>query len=344
MRSNMKNEVTAGVAQPEEVIGADGVSEADVVRFLNQESGDGSQESGEESQESGDGSQESGEEGSHRDAEATETEEGEKEEGTGTEKAREKLPPELQEIFDRRIGKEVAKRKTLEDQLEAERAAKAEAEAEREELRARLSANETAAEDANPDLYASEEALAKREEKLWTLRTWAKRHPDGFDGDEKAGVPAYTAAQIRDAVAKYEEELFREIPRAKDAVRRRAEYDATVTAKVYPDVLKPGTKDGMIAKAFLQRFPVLKTLPDVHVIIGDMIAGERARAKGTGKTGEETLTEAQRAQRAGKTVVRAPAGTPGRRVVQEEPKKGINMKNLAERGFSLEAVAEALDN
>ena len=327
----MKNEVTAGEAQPEEVISADGVSEAGLVRLLDQEAGDREQEAGDREQEA---------EGIENEDE--DEDEGEK--GTGTEKAREKLTPEVQEILDRRIGKEVAKRKTLEDQLEAERAAKAEAEAEREELRARLAAGETAAEEANPDLYASEEALEKREKKLWTLMKWAKQHPDGFDGDEKAGVPAYTATQIRDAVGRYEEELFRELPKAKEALQKRAAFDATVTAKVYPDVLKPGTKDGMIARAFLQRFPALKVLPDVHVIIGDMIRGERDRnAEAAGKGKEEERGRGRgREEGIGKTVVKAPAGSPVRRV-EQEPRKGLNMKALAERGFSLEAVAEALD-
>jgi hypothetical protein len=311
------------------------VSEADVVRFLEREE---EGEEGLEGQENNHGGTE-GTEGEGIENEDDDEDEGEK--GTGTEKAREKLTPEVQEILDRRIGKEVAKRKTLEDQLEAERAAKAEAEAEREELRARLAAGETAAEDANPDLYASEEALDKREKKLWTLMKWAKQHPDGFDGDEKAGVPAYTATQIRDAVGRYEEELFRELPKAKEALQKRAAFDATVTAKVYPDVLKPGTKDGMIARAFLQRFPALKVLPDVHVIIGDMIAGERARTE-KAKAGGAAGSPRPQGEGGRKTVVAAPAGSPVRRI-EQEPRKGLNMKALAERGFSLEAVAEALD-
>jgi hypothetical protein len=327
-------------AQAETVIGADGIDEARLIAMLD---GDSTAGAAAETEPEGAAAETEpdGDAGNAEPEVETEAEEpeGDEDEGTGTKTAREKLSPEVQAILDKRIGKEVAKRKTLEDQVEAERSAKTAAEAERDELRARL---ETAAVQpaAGPaELYASAKAVEEREERVWNLLEFARKHADGFDGDEKNGIPAYTAEQMRDAATRYERELFRDLPRVKGVLAQREQFDAAVTAKVYPQLLDPKTPEAKIADRFLRKYPQLRMEPDVLVLIGDMIAGERARKA----QGEKKDAVKPGVKPAGKSVVKAPAGQPVAGIGGKPQEKGLGMKTLAERGFSREALAEALD-
>lgn len=329
-------------AQAENVIGADGIDEKALIAMLDGDAtaGDAAETEldgdGDATAEDAAGTEPKGEEA----AEEPEGDEGDEDEGTGTGKtAREKLSPEVQAILDKRIGKEVAKRKTLEDQVEAERSAKTAAEAERDELRARLETAAVQPAVGPAELYASAKAVEEREERVWNLLEFARKHADGFDGDEKNGIPPYTAEQMRDAATRYERELFRDLPRVKGVLAQREQFDAAVTAKVYPQLLDPKTPEAKIADRFLRKYPMLRMEPDVMVLIGDMIAGERARKA----HGEKKDAEKPGVKPVGKSVVKAPAGQPVSGIGGKPPEKGLGMKALAERGFSREALAEALD-
>jgi hypothetical protein len=339
---------TAAEAQAAEVISAAGVNEQALIAMLDTaEAGVGEAEEAEEAASGAAAATEpEAEAATEPEADAAaepetagEGEEGE--EGTGTEKhAREKLSPEIQAVLDKRIGKEVAKRKALEDQVAAEQAAKAAAETERDELRARLDTAGVKPVTGKPELFASPEALDAREAKVWELLEFARQHSDGFDGDDKNGIPAYTAEQMREAATRYERELFREIPQAKTVLARRAQFDAAVTAVEYPALLDPKSADARIAERFLAKFPQLRMEPDCMVLIGDMLAGERARAAKAAGAGKPVAVKAKTVV---KTVVAAPAGQPVAGLRAEKPKDKLNMANLARQGFSLESLAEALD-
>jgi hypothetical protein len=341
---------TAAEAQAAEVIGADGVNEAALIAMLDateagtEEAATGAvaeTEPGEAGEEAAAGAAAETEPGEVAETELAEGDDGE--EGTGTDKhAREKLSPEIQAVLDKRIGKEVAKRKALEDQVSAEQAAKAAAETERDELRARLETAGVKPVTGNTELFASPEALDAREAKVWDLLEFARQHSDGFDGDEKNGIPAYTAEQMREAATRYERELFREIPKAKAVLAQRAQFDAAVTAVEYPALLDPKSQDARIAEHFLRKFPALRMEPDVMVLIGDMLAGERARNAKVAAAGAKPVAVKAKTV-VGKTVVAAPAGQPVAGLRAEKPVDKLNMANLAKRGFSAEALAEALD-
>jgi hypothetical protein len=344
---------TAAEAQAAEVIGADGVNEAALIAMLDAteagtvvdagDAGSGVAATGAavETADAGDGAAVDNAEGQEGEGDGEKSED-DGEEGTGTDKhAREKLSPEIQAVLDKRIGKEVAKRKALEDQVSAEQAAKAAAETERDELRARLETAGVKPVTGNTELFASPEALDAREAKVWDLLEFARQHSDGFDGDEKNGIPAYTAEQMREAATRYERELFREIPKAKAVLAQRAQFDAAVTAVEYPALLDPKSQDARIAEHFLRKFPALRMEPDVMVLIGDMLAGERARNAKVAAGSVKPV--AVKAKTVGKTVVAAPAGQPVAGLRAEKPVDKLNMANLAKRGFSAEALAEALD-
>jgi hypothetical protein len=323
----MANVGMAAGAQAEEESGADvgamGVTE--LGRLLEQEA---------EGEAEGDGEAQ----------ETAETElEGEPEAGAEKSEKHEPLSPEIQAIIDKRIGKEVAKRKDLEDQLEAERGVRAKLEADAKDLTEQLSVKGQAPVTGNA--FDSLEDVEKREDQLWGLLEFVRSNPDGFDGDDKNGIPAYTVAQIREMQTRFERELHRDLPRQKQALVQRAEVDREVTAKVYPELLQNGSKEQRIAERFLRQFPVLRNLPNVNLLLGDMIAGERLRMAKVEDKGEAGLARTGKGE-AGlartKTAVAAPGGRPVA-AVGVEKKKGLNMRALAESGFSREGLAAALD-
>jgi hypothetical protein len=316
----MKNDGTAAGAQAEVETGADvgTMGVAELGRLLEAEV---------EGEAQGDGeAQETGAEAGT---------EGKPEAGSEKSEKHEPLSPEIQAIIDKRIGKEVAKRKDLEDQLEAERGVREKLEAETKDLTEQLSVKGQAPVTGNA--FESLADVEKREDQLWGLLEFVRSNPDGFEGDEKNGIPAYNAAQIREMQTRFERELHRDLPRQKQALVQRAEVDREVTAKVYPELFKNGSNDQRIAERFLRQFPVLRNLPNVNLLIGDMIAGERLRMAKVEEKGEKVTV------RTTKTAVAAPGGRPVAAIGVEGKKKGLDIRALAESGFSRESLAAALD-
>ena len=337
-----KTNEMAGEAQPAEATGADGMfSEARLIAMLDSRDEGTEAEQGEVGEARKANSpptdakgDEPGAEGEKPgDAEEAEAEEPENGEG------REKLPAHVQEVIDKRIGKEVAKRKDLEDQLEAERAARSKAESGLKDLEEQLRVKGTTpvAGDMLPDL----DAVAQREDEVWNLLEFARRNRDGFDGDEKRGMPAYTAEQMREMELRYERELHQKLPKMRAVLREREQFDREVTARVYPELLQAGSKEQRIAERFLRKFPALLNEPDVHVLIGDMLAGERLRREAAERKPEGKPAEAKKGE--ARTAVAAPAGRPVGAVKGPVDREKVSVRRLAESGFSRESLAEMLD-
>jgi hypothetical protein len=265
-------------------------------------------------------------------------EEAEEEAGEDAEKAEKgKLPPEVQEKIDKRIGKEVHRRKETEELLEAERTLT-------KELTAKVSELEEQGRQApaggsgaiNPLLMADSEAeLDKREDFLWQAEEWCEENIDGHEGDGSKENPSYTSAEIRRRLLTIRRERERDLPRARETIKRRAAFDA-VTRESYPELADPRSELSVDASRLLARAPGLRAIPEYRLLLGDLLAGRKAR--------EEKKTPPR------KTAMKSPPPAPGAPVpprsgiqLPGKPKPKTTMETFAEGEFSDDALAKALD-
>ena len=198
-----------------------------------------------------------------------------------------RLPPELQAKVDARIGKEVGKRKELEDRLTATTT-------EVEALRARLAEAEaqpaatTTAPDSLDKLLAteSETEIAKREDWLREAEAWCVKHWDGYEGKDAAGNPVeYDKGSIRERYMALRDERERALPAARTILAQRRASDAAARA-VYPALFDKTSDEARLVEATLKAIPGLRRLPQARMIIGDMLAGEKLRQAAAKKAKE----------------------------------------------------------
>jgi len=248
---------------------------------------------------------------------------------------RERLTPEQQAAVDRRIGKEVAKRKSLEEQLEA-------AQEETEGLRTELESarnTATAAAGVHPLLAAeSEKDLNDFDVYLDQVEDWTTTHWDGYEGTDEKKDPSYTAEQVRARHAQLRKER-RLLDRARDLYRQREQGKGDVK-QVYPDLLDRSTESYREGQRILARIPGLKTAPDGLMLVGDVLAGRQLRMKSKGNKPGAGASE---------RALRLPIdnrGVTGSSKAHEErtPAKGeINVGRLVEAGGGVDALAAELE-
>lgn len=187
---------------------------AEALGKLGEESGETkkeTEEQGEEAQATEGTEAEAAEAGEEAGEEAEEAEgEGEEAESEGPVK----FTPAQQKVFDKRLGKEVAKRKTLEDKVKALEA----------DLESAKNTQDAGTIDAARSLQVMPEYLKpgevevlKRDEQMLAFEDWAADNADGYDD----GKVSYTAAQIRKRLVEVQREHAR-IARRADEIRERA--------------------------------------------------------------------------------------------------------------------------
>jgi len=246
---------------------------------------------------------------------------------------RDRLTPEQQEAVDRRIGKEVAKRKSLEEQLEA-------AQAEVEEARADLAAarnDATSAAGLHPLLAAeSEKDLADYEEYLDQVDDWTEAHRNGYEGSDDAKDKSYTPEEIAARRVRLRQER-RLLDRARDLFRQR-EASRSSVQEVYPDLLDRSTEMGRETQRILARIPGLKASPEGLMLVGDALAGRRLRTK------KETKPGAGGPERAPRLPIDNRGAGPGRPHEERPPAKGaINVGRMVEAGGGVDALEAELE-
>jgi len=273
------------------------------------------------------------------------------EEKKADEKLADKLPSEVQESVNRRIGKEVAKRKTIETQLTAE-TAKIETLQERiDELEA--AGPEASAAPANvPKIFLAENEaqLTKREDHLWEVEKFCTRYKEGYIGTGTEEDPQYTAEQIQERLLEVREERERYLPKARDMIKQR-QASTTEARKQYPDLANPKSELALRAKSLFRQVPGLRMLPNAELLIGDMLAGREARqAKGTKTTTPPAKPATTIKTKPGEKVVKPAPAEPSKAtttkpgpVTSKTPKEKNTFETFAESGFDEEALAEAWD-
>lgn len=184
------------------------------------------------------------------------------------------LPPEIQAAVDRRIGKEVAKRKDLEARLQT-------ATAKLSVLEAKITespAVESRSGILGRDLTTMDDgALEQYEDEIRKLHRWARRYQaTGFESED--GQTKFTAAEIQDRLEQVEEVLESKIPKAKAGMGRRKEADDKAR-KAFPAMFDPTSADAVEAEGLLKMVPELRRVPEYRILIGAMLEGFRALKK-----------------------------------------------------------------
>jgi hypothetical protein len=180
-----------------------------------------------------------------------------------------RLPEKYQKILEREIGRKVAKFHEKEEQLQARI----------EELeRTAASAKRAAAGDqaGAPDVDGmTPDQLDAYEERLQGLIDFCEMNPDGYEADpEDKNDRSLTAEQIRKAKV-MNSRLLRQIPALRQAQAMRTQAEAVAVAE-YPE-LKAGAPDRKIYEQFCQMVPGFRRIPNGLMMVGDMLASERAR-------------------------------------------------------------------
>lgn len=263
---------------------------------------------------------------------------------------KDKLSPEHQAILDKRIGKEVAKRKTLEEDLEKERSESARLKEQLESLTDQLEKSDNPApSNTHPLLLVeSEKDIEAWEEKYWEFKRWAKKFKDGYSGHDAHGNEiSYTSEDIAARLDNLTEEKERYLPKARDLLSKRAQYEGKVK-EVYPELFNRGTSEYREMLAVVNAVPAIKQLPDYKMVVGDIIAGRKARQAKQ----EEPEKQEKKKEKVQVKLKKQPPKVP----VHNAPGKagsvsasaghtanaGINTNKLVEMGGSMDALEELI--
>jgi hypothetical protein len=191
-----------------------------------------------------------------------------------------RLTPEQQAAVNKRIGKEVGKRKALEEQLAAIRSDAERQEVELKTLREKTTGATAAAQGVNPLFMVSDEGeLDKRYEQVDDFVAYLEEHEDGVEPSEDGKTKGLTREQVRDQLKKYRRERDMVIPKAREVLKRRLEIDRVETRVVYPDLFNPKSAAHQEREAILRQVPMLGMFPEGNLAIGDMLLGRIYRAE-----------------------------------------------------------------
>lgn len=121
----------------------------------------------------------------------------------------------------------------------------------------------------------SMDKIVEEQTRLNTFKDWALEHWDGFEAT-KEGEKSFTKEQIRSAYAGVEKQLTQVLPAAAQTLRAREQYEPQVKL-AYPELMDPKTPEFKVMMTFLNAAPNLRLFPNFKLLIGDAIAGEKAR-------------------------------------------------------------------
>lgn len=119
-------------------------------------------------------------------------------------------------------------------------------------------------------------ALESWEKKANEFETWALQNWDGVDADEENGVQGWSKEQIRGRYAELRQVKETILPQARTLMTQRKQYDV-VARQEYPQLFDAKAPEYQVAQGFLQVCPAAKQFPDVMLLIGDAMVGEKIR-------------------------------------------------------------------
>lgn len=181
-------------------------------------------------------------------------------------------------IIDRKVGKQVAKRKAAEEALETAEGRIAELETELETAGVPPAVQSgsvpevmLAESDAEVDRFEADTRRMQKEAKRWL-----RRH----DRDDELTIPqddgddaTYSYEQIEDRLDELEDLLAEAIPQARKQVAARQAASAKAK-EAYPKLFDRKSEAYQAMQKMLRKAPQLKALPDYQLMVGRMLAGE----------------------------------------------------------------------
>lgn len=190
----------------------------------------------------------------------------------------EQLPPDLQEKIDKRIGKEVAKRKTLEDQLAAQRE-------ELDKLKAAVAQPSEAP--AAPVVVDPSQPLAhigtvealnlehkQAKEVIRAAEDMLDQFDAGNDSVEYQGA-TYTKAQVKQILRNAKRTVEDLVPQRYQFLQNRDGWRAKAVEE-FPFLKDRTTKEYQLVEAARRNYPIIAALPDADYVLGLAVEGIKA--------------------------------------------------------------------
>lgn len=182
----------------------------------------------------------------------------------------------------KRIDKLTALRKSAEE--EAERLKK-----EVETLKSKVESAQSAeivvkSDEAVP--YANLNSIAEIEQEVAqarSVRRWCEENSDGVVVQNADGTETeYSADDVKRIKLNAIDALEEHLPKRLNYVQTKQKVDSVAT-KVYPWLKDKTSKERQIAETFIRSFPQITRFPDYQMVIGDYIAGMKARESSTNR-------------------------------------------------------------
>lgn len=247
--------------------------------------------------------------------------------------AEEEAPAPTQDKLLKRIDKITAKRREAEERAE-------QLETEISDLRAKFDAAPPITLAPTPaDPLAdveSPEALEERISIAKKVRKWALENLEGGTVTNAQGEEVYhEPAQVRQYLANADEMLTEHAPKRREwLTQRQAVLPEARTA--YPALFQAGSPEQAMYRETLKAYPALKNMPNLEMVIGDAIEGQKLRF-----ARQQAAQKAASAPKSSAAPVKSAPSTPSPAKGQKVPAKDINnrasAKSLYERGHNLKS-------
>jgi hypothetical protein len=182
--------------------------------------------------------------------------------------------PEMQAAFDKRVGKEVRRRKELEEKLSDRDAKIADLELKLESKPAAVPANVHPLEMAE-SMDEFDKYEAKLDQQIETLEEYAE---DGYEPEDGEGQ-SYSAAEIHKRMRQLERERSRVLPKIRKKVEENLSARAAA-AEAYPDLKQADSELSRSLRNLTNAHPALKSIPNWPLRLADMLQGEKERTQG----------------------------------------------------------------
>jgi len=178
----------------------------------------------------------------------------------------------LSESVQKRIDKLTAQKKTAEERATS-------LQAELDELKSKFSAPPPILPTAASPLadIETETDLAAKINHIQEAKTWCIQHLDGGEIDDGKGNKQWLDGNaVKSILANAELMLSKHVPERKEFIANKRVFD-TEARREYPALFKDGTEANKTFKQWLTVFPECRRYPDIALIIGDALVGQKIR-------------------------------------------------------------------
>jgi hypothetical protein len=181
--------------------------------------------------------------------------------------------PKKDDKIQKRIDELTAKRKAAEERATA-------LETELSDLKSKFSAPPPVAPTAANPLadIETETDLVARANHIQEAKSWAIQNLDGGNvSDGKGGVQFVDGQTVKAILANAELMLSKHLPERKDFLVNKRVFD-NEAKREYPALFKEGSEASNTFKQWLTVFPECRRYPDIALIVGDALVGQKIRS------------------------------------------------------------------